>query len=250
MDLEAELSSATKSIQAAPSPAGWSFDPAALVRAVNRLHALGGERAAQLLYDYITRAEGGAPSVDAADNDPRRAALIARLLFVPSKPGAASPPLRFGQADVTLPDPDPVWPHLPLVLSGELPFLLVGGYFVGGAMRSARDLIDEYVAGGRLRAAPLRPAPPMEAVEALVESEAWGKLLPPAQEPPVRAMLYAQALCAAAPAYSASAADLQALAITAPADLAALWQRHSTAIRALGLHWDEDGQVYRSSTIP
>jgi hypothetical protein len=154
--------------------------------------------------------------------------------------------VNFGQADTSLPAPTSDWPNLPLVISEELPFLLVGGYFVGGAMRSARDTLATYIAQGQLRKVPLRPAAPETAVEALVGGEQWSSSLLADQEPRVRAMLYAQALRAAAPAYSFGETEAQAFATATKATLPALWSRHRSALDALRLVWDEETQRFIS----
>lgn len=239
------LQLAAQAVHQAPLPSGWSFDPVALARAVNRLHALGRDQALATLRDYASQAERGEPAADGVARDPLRTLLVIKLLFVPASADTPLPPLALGMPDVNLPAQDPAWPHLPLVLGGDLPFLPVGGYFVAGAMLSTLSVLDAFAAQGRLRDTPLIPAPPAEAAGALVGSTAWADLGPAEQEPRLRAMVYAQALRAAGPAAAVDEPTIQSLALAAPADLDAVWQPLSAALRALNLVWDSGDQLYR-----
>lgn len=247
MALDPELHPYLEKVNRAPSPDGWHFDPAALTRAVNALHSLGDARACLVLEEYVNRAEGEREQTDES-LDAFRVLLIIRLLFVSRTDGTSLPALALGQPDIDLPRQDDAWPHLPLVVSQDLPFLLVGGYFVGGSRRSPLHYVNTYAAEGRLRDAPLTPqGSPVEAVESLVASADWSRLVPSAQEARVRVMLYGQALRAAEPAYVVDEADYQAMATLPPEKASALWEQHAEAIQALQLRWDASAKDFTSA---
>ncbi len=240
MTFDAAMQSILRYVEQAPAPVGWAFDPAALVRAVNGLQPLGTARALEILREYVRRAE----QVRAPDTDTRPVLLILRLLFVPAAPATSLPPFALGNPDIPLPNEDPAWPYLPLALSHDLPFLLVGDYMVGGGMRSPRHAIDEYATKGRLRAERLNPREPAEAVELLLNSQEWQRIIPAERRLRSTAMLYTQVLRAVQPVYPTDEADYQTLAAATPPVLAKLWEGHKAAIQSLKLRWDAQQQAF------
>lgn len=247
MNLDPDLQPFFQKVHQSPVPVGWTFGPVGLVRAVNALQSLGPERALLVLRAYASQAETDVEAAKRLGLDASRVLLIIRLLFVPRERGETLPPLILGRPDVHLPERDAAWPHLPLVLSQDLPFLPVGGYFLAGALRSSLEYLDEYAEQGRLRDVPLLPqVSPVEAVESLLGSPDWRRLIPSEQEPRVRAMLFGQALRAAEPAYPVDEALYRALAISSLGELGRLWERHAAALRALRLGWDSSVQAFRS----
>ena len=209
---------ARERVPAAPGADGWSFDPVPLLRAVNALAGRARAEALDVLRD-CARAQPGHTGV----------VLVALALFEPGDPAAGLPAPPFGAPDLPLPPPGPGLERLPLVLEAQVPFLLVGGYRVGGAADVAGWL--ERCAGvAQPRAAPLAPSQsPVDAVDAFTSSARWAELVPPDYRPRVLAMLRAQALRAA----GETPADFDmSLAEAKPWDEAA---RH---VRAASLRWD------------
>lgn len=178
----------------APLLNGHDFNPAAMVEVVNALHAMGEAAASRIVR---TRAE----SLDHARDDGGQGllvrgqlSLLVRLLWCPAPPHPAWPELHLGRPDIPLPPPDATWPLLPLVLSEDLPFLLVGGYKLGGSLLPATTVLEQLRAIAQWRPRPLMPAsPPRLALEKLVASPAWQTRIPQARQATLRAMLQLQA---------------------------------------------------------
>jgi hypothetical protein len=180
------MSDAQERVLAAPGANGWSFDPAALVRAVNALAGSDSGEALGTLRDAAEQAAGDPPQSGVV--------LVALALFVADEPLPAPP---FGAPDLPLPPPGPGLERLPLVLEAQLPFLLVGGYRMAGAANVA-GWLERCAAAAHPREAPLAPErSPADAVDALTSSPRWAELVPEPHRPRVLAMLRAQALRAA-----------------------------------------------------
>lgn len=226
---------------------GSAFDPQALLRAVNELQGLGGERAVRVLATYAAASEAAPRRVEGVDLDAVRSVLVMRLLFVPRSPGPPLPIPALGKPDVDLTTDPTVCPDHPLVSSCEIPFLPVGSYHIGGAIESAQRLLTTYRRLGKVRDRRLAPScAPVEAAERLVRSAAWRRLVPERQAAWARWMLYQQALRAGRPAYPVDDETLTRLAAADPAEQERLWQRiaHDPAARALS--WDARAGEFRS----
>jgi len=179
------VSDALERVLAAPGADGWSFDPAALLRAVNALAGSDSGDALAVLRDAAEQAAGEPPQSGVV--------LVALALFEPDAGALPSPP--FGAPDLPLPPPGPGLERLPLVLEAQVPFLLVGGYRMAGAADVA-GWLERAAAGAHPRAKPLAPAKsPADAVDALTSR--FPELVPEPHRPRVLAMLRAQALRAA-----------------------------------------------------
>ena len=153
---------------AVPMLDGESFDPAAAVRAVNRLLAAGPAAALDALRSRARDATTGPEQGDVL--------VLCRLAFDPA-PGAVLPPLLAGVPDVVVPeDAEAEWPRFPLALVDDVPFLLVRGYLVGGLAEPPAEHVERCTRAGQLRTRPLSPAPPLAAVAALLGSDAWERL--------------------------------------------------------------------------
>ena len=187
------MEGARERVLAAPPADGLRFDPVLLVRAVNALAGSETRDALAVLKDCASAlaARGGEPAPPASG-----VVLLALALFVPDAPGAPLPAPSFGAPDVPLPPPSPELPRLPLVLEAQLPFLLAGGYEIGGAFDIAG--LDRCVAAAHPRAAPLAPErSPASAADALTTGPLWARLVPPEHRARVEAMVRGQALRAA-----------------------------------------------------
>ncbi len=101
----------------------WRYHPSRLIATVNALRRMGKERAIQILTIYAS---------DPADL-PRNAdvILICRCLFVSPPDGWPKPSLG-GPHPTTEFDGERAFPLFPLVISDDIPFLLVQGYSLGG----------------------------------------------------------------------------------------------------------------------
>lgn len=165
---------AVEAIHRSPSgQQGLGFDPVCLIRAVNALQPLGKEKALEALraYDRL------AGELSFADHhkyqiDEYRILPIVQLLF--ESPAGSMPPFALGAGDLAPPEP-PHCPLFPLVLSQDVPFMLVTGYTLAGIPEMAADRLKLKL--GPIRSAPLSPrVTALEAADDLIRSEAWAAL--------------------------------------------------------------------------
>lgn len=189
---------AVAAIHRSPSAqGGLAFDPVPLIRAVNTLHALGRERALSAIRAYAALAASmDAEEIRTYAVDPSRILPILRVLFDP--PGGEPADVGLGRPDLAAPGPEH-WPHFPLVLVYDVPFMIVSGYDpvppASGPLR---------LPPGPMRETPLAPsATPLEAADALTESEVWRALrLGPGDYGRKRWLVRRQALAAARGAFA------------------------------------------------
>jgi hypothetical protein len=175
------LSPTLQAINGAPSVGARDFNPAMLVRAVNRLHALGKEQAIAELRRFLkisTRSfcvERDPANIDTCDN--QCVFLIVRLLFEPAEPTGKRPEMRIGAMRPSPPEGDRSWPLFPLALQDDIPFILIRGVILSGVPEDPSVHVDWAEKHGKLRARPLRPIDdPLAAVEslcALPRSNSW-----------------------------------------------------------------------------
>jgi hypothetical protein len=151
-----------------------TLEPLALVRAVNALHALGKDRALDVVDEFLR--------VSSWLDDPGREGvfLVMRVLFDPPMP-----PMMVGAA---MPAPDPkLYPHHPIVMIGDLPLKLVNGYALAGKAQDPESDVAAFRKSGTLRAKPLSPSgTSLDALEAFLAT--------PAAKPLDKAYLIEQAL--------------------------------------------------------
>jgi hypothetical protein len=157
------LSRIQKLINAAPSPAGHNFDPAALIRAVNALHELGKDKALSELREFLKYAGWGGfheriPE-DISTADSQCVFGIVMLLFESDSPQHPVPNPALGG-----PSPSPEqddwnhWPLYPFALVNDVPFSLAQGFTLAGLPSQPISHIKWAEAHGKLRARPLHPA--------------------------------------------------------------------------------------------
>jgi hypothetical protein len=127
-----------------------SFNPGALVAAVNGLLGLGKDRA----LDAVERQLGEA----AHSADPQHGLfLVLRLLFeVPADPGF-HPPMHIGIPMIAAPRNPKTLPYFPLIVVDDVPLLLVTTFLLGGSPESVEAHSRHFRENGTLRAAPLAP---------------------------------------------------------------------------------------------
>ena len=154
-----------------------TLEPLALVRAVNALHALGKDRALDIVDEFLR--------VSSWLDDPGREGvfLVMRVLF--DVPPAGMPVMMVGSS---MPAPDPkLYPRHPIIMVGDLPLKIVNGYALAGHAQHPEDDVAVFRKVGMLRAKPLAPSgTSLDALDALLAT--------PAAKPLDKAYLIDQAL--------------------------------------------------------
>jgi hypothetical protein len=173
---------------------GRVFDPAALVSAVNSLYAQGEERGAAVVRGWARMVDHCAAPDQNGSTAFERLHLVIRLMWRPDPPHQAWPIIPMGRPDISLPPPDTQWPMSPLVVSDEWPFLLVGGYRVGGALSAALPTIERLLDMAHWGGRPLCPLQDaVAAADMLVASVPWQSRIPSFQREMVELMVREQA---------------------------------------------------------
>jgi hypothetical protein len=136
-----------------------------LVRAVNGLHKLGKQKALSALREYVELAGENwnrDTPVDPANietGDHNCVFWIIRLLFEPARAGTLIPEPLLGAAQPSPDDEDrKLWPLFPIELVDDVPFMIAGGWNLGGRPEHPASHIVWAERYGVLRAEPLRPA--------------------------------------------------------------------------------------------
>jgi hypothetical protein len=154
-------SSSLEDLAAVPLAAGLVYDPRTVIEPVNRLAEVGKAEALRALRsaaDSLAPVEGPL--------------LVARVAFVAAEDAGPAPRLELGKADVDEESATRHFPLFPIALEGDIPFLLVAGYYLGGET-DPMAYLAWCEAHGRLRG-PLHPAAdPLAAADALCRSDAW-----------------------------------------------------------------------------
>ncbi len=106
------------------------------------------------------------------------AAWLSLLIYRERTPTVRRGP-EFGAPDFPVPNDTSQWPLFPLVLSGKTPFLLVGGYTLGGLPESGAAYVEYCRKNGIFRNRPY-PIPSLaeaqEALNELLASKRWKSL--------------------------------------------------------------------------
>ncbi len=160
-------------VHKSPLNQGYEFDPLALIRAVNGLHALGKEQALAVLRRYFEFIELIADPKRSWEYDikPKRIFLITRLLFVRNDSNPQMPKLLLGQPDVEPSPTDKSWPLFPLAIERQIPFFIIQGYSIGGRGANPLPHLEYCQQKCRLRHQPLEPeTSPIVAAESLLAS--------------------------------------------------------------------------------
>jgi hypothetical protein len=233
----------------APSINGFGFHPLALIRAVNGLWPLGKEPALAVLRTYFALATANPHRRDRYDLDEERIFLILRLLFVRYDREPQMPPLHIGAPDVGDPKKDDTWPLFPLAVVRQIPFLLVGGYAVGGLPESPLDHVEYCLRYCLLREQPLSPETcPVAAVESLLTSSQWRQLAPEEKAlQRLREMLRQQAIRALAPLDNVARRNVDALYPNQTVDPEAKWQTYVSEVAKVPHRWNPRSQQFESA---
>jgi hypothetical protein len=177
-----------------PALDGGKFNPAALISVVNDLYAQGEMQGTAVVRGWARGADQGTDSEQDGTVAIGRLHLIIRLLWSPAPPHHSWPMLQMGRPDVDLPPPDTNWPLSPLVVSDDWPFLLVGGYRVGGALAAATPTTERLLEMARWRDSPLNPkSEPLAAADVLIHSVPWQTHISTPQREQVERMVRDQA---------------------------------------------------------
>lgn len=222
------MSDPIASVQALPGFNGQTFNPVALIQAVNELYRQGFRKAVEILLHYCTLSDQDATTYN-SDN----ALLVARVLFIPAKAGAL-PDLFLGRPDWNSPPNASVAPLFPLYLYKDLPLLLVSGYSRGGEGLPASDYIRACATACTLRLAALQPTDtPLTDVDSFLHSSIWRAL---GGDESHAAMVRLQALRAISNVHSVS--------LSGP-PTPEIWQTY----RQLAVIWDKAQDEYRAGTV-
>lgn len=164
-------------IHQSPAIRGWDFDPLALVRSVNYLRTQGKTTALNAMRAYLRLLNNHIACRHRYGFDERRLLLLTSLLFA-HKNTKPAPALALGHYDVRLPKSQrSKWPHFPLALVKDLPFLLVTGIDRTKKTTLLPTLLNHYQRHGTLRDKPLTPRiSPTNAIQTLTQSPRWKAL--------------------------------------------------------------------------
>ncbi len=219
--------------------AGAAYDPLAVIRAVNALQPLGREKAIAAIAEYLR--------ISSSFENPGRegAFLVMRCLFdVPTPPGHM-PPMMVGAGSPAPPTDATLLPRFPIAIRGDIPFMLVGGYALGGMPEQPEHHLDYFRKHGVVRSARLRPLDdPLALVDGLVGKPTtrflsatgldanWG-----------RARIVNQFLLLIDNVYRGKA-DIYGQRFGPGNDIDARWQAVRAEIRKLRVRWDEATDRY------
>ena len=247
----APLGLTNRRINAVPSPGFGVFDPVALVRAVNHLHALGREGALIALDDYLQRlgSETYWPGWrrDAANIDTGHPACVFPIVQLLFEPLEGRPPMPRYSCGLMLPAPRDRYPgddDYPMLLCDGLPFL-VGDWAEtrSGPESDPQLALDWAREHGILRQHALRPSgQPLRALELLEGREG----IPEGNHPRLQ-VLRSFGDYAGTPLDDLFPLDADALGVYLPDEFeyAAAWMDFRTRMERVGLRWDSAAQTYR-----
>ncbi len=216
-------------IRALPGFSGLRFNPRNLIHAVNYLQRIGRDKSFKALRSYCAIAQQAAK-----DHNPENVILIARILFVRKDGQTGLPYLLIGQPDLQEPEDPTLIPMFPLFIHRDIPFLLIGGYRMGGQGRPPIEYVEWCERNCEIRSTPLSPAnDPLASVDEFLGSEIWRTLNPDNWQ---SRMLRLQALRTVSNMYPIDKQDENDLISAGTADES--WSRHQQAVKALHISWN------------
>ena len=163
-----------------PNFNAWKFRPVRLIKIVNALQKLGKEHALESLRLYDLAIQKNIACMHHYQLNPQKIFLLARLLFTP-KTQKDTLPMKLGQTDLYLPENlKKVFPLFPIVLSEDIPFLLIQGFDQIQRIAEVDEMLKYAEKQMNLRNKPLSPKhSPFEAFENLIKSMRWKSLFSP-----------------------------------------------------------------------
>jgi hypothetical protein len=231
-----EITHAINLIRILPGFLGLRFNPRALIEAVNYLQGIGKDKSLKTLQNYCAIAQQAAEY-----NNPENVLLIARVLFVRKDGQEVLPRLLLGQPDLEEPEDPTIFPLFPLCIHRDIPFLLIGGYRIGGEGQPPIEYVEWCARDCEIRSAPLIPADdPLASVDEFLESEIWKRLNPDDWQ---YRMLRLQALRSTSNMYPISEQDENDLLSANTTDES--WLRYRRAFKALQGSWDPVANDYK-----
>lgn len=228
-DNRSKITPAIDLIRSLPGFSGLRFNPRVLIAAVNHLQSAGTEESLKTLRDYWTIARQ-APEY----SNPENILLVARILFVYADEQKGKPRLLLGQPDLEEPEDPTLFPVFPLCIHQGIPFLIIGGYRIGGEAQPPIEYVEWCSRHCELRSDPLIPTDnPLASVDDFLESERWRALNPDNWQ---YRMLRLQALRTVSTIYPISKQDEDNLISAATAD--EIWTRHRKAFDTIQGKWN------------
>lgn len=240
---------------------GHSFNPLALIKAVNYCHSLGYNKSLLVLQLYchsIEQIEERLPNIlsdvelDLAEfvREPQKIFSVARLLFIRKDKQNILPKLGLGQPDLQPKDLS-LFPWFPLHLYQDIPVcLLMRGYTLFGQAQSPDIYLDWCAKECQLREAPLLPNNnPLDSIDEFLSSEIWRNLeIERAVEEALFfletefcRMLRLQALRAVSNVYPLSEQDEMKFigySDSTEEEIDEIWQKHRQAVARLNIFWN------------
>lgn len=216
---------------------GHTFDPGTHIRAVNLLRAEDKSRVIDGLRKYCHQHAG--------DNqwakESTRVFLLLRILFVPTDAGAQFPTIRIGKPLDTETPSTQDFPLYPLVLTEDVPLLIVSGYMTGGVLEEPTSHLDFCERHCRLRPVALRPPDnPLPLAESLMKSKQWYRKVDQEQD---QAMLESQLLRLVRAVYAIPGVDEPSFSsfLKEPG----IWLESVNTFSHLNATWSEDRNGYK-----
>lgn len=148
--------------------AAWNYNPRKVIRAVNLLQPLGKEKALAAIEEFLRVAS------DWHGDGREGVFLVLRALFeVPIDPGYM-PVMRVGAPISSEPKDRTLLPRFPIVIEGDIPFLFVEGFDLGGYPEQPESHVACFRKSGEIRARPLAPSDnPFQELDRFAKSPRW-----------------------------------------------------------------------------
>ncbi len=237
---ERELRRLLRVIDRVPSyNAGSGYDPRPVIIAVNALQPLGKQRALAAITEYLR--------VSSWLDDPGREGtfLLLRSLFDPPDPPGYLPAMAVGAGSPSPPADAKALPRFPIAIRGDIPFMLVGGYSLGGMAEPPEHHLEWFRTHGVLRAVPLHPSDqPLAIVDQLVGSASRDfARIAGMTDDYARARVMNQALALVDTVYRVKP-DGYGLRFAPGADVDARWQAVLAEFASLSVKWDANLEQY------
>lgn len=233
-EIESAIDNALVAMSVLPGFLGTKFNPRPLIIAVNELQKLPQEHAGRVLLSYSERAWSEPDSIF------DRVLLVARVLFTPKDGSPPVPSLNQGMPDLQEPEDRTLIPLFPLHVYRGIPFLLVGGYLVGGEPESPAAYLAWCAEYCRVRSTPIIPDDdPLASVDEFLQSSAWKELNP---KPWHYGMLRHQALRLVANVYTVPKDAESDLLVSE--DREEIWKQHRRAFAAENVRWSQEANDY------